>query len=149
MKVLVLNGPNLNLLGRREPEIYGPLSLSEINHRITAYAESLGVQVEFEQTNSEGELVDLIQASAGRFQGLVINAGAYSHTSLAVRDALSGVSVPAIAVHISNTFARERFRQQDLVAGACRGLIAGLGWRGYLLALQALAESPAMGEPAE
>lgn len=142
MKVLVLHGPNLNLLGRREPEIYGSGTLAELDERIRARADELGLEVRCAQSNVEGELVDLIQGAVGSADAIVINAGGYSHTSVAIRDAIAGVGIPAIAVHLSNPAAREPFRQNDVVAGACRGVIAGFGFRSYLLALEALARQP-------
>lgn len=142
MKVLVLHGPNLNLLGRREPEIYGSGTLAELDERIRARAAELGLEVRCAQSNVEGELVDLIQGAVGSADAIVINAGGYSHTSVAIRDAIAAVGIPAIAVHLSNPAARESFRQTDVVAGACRGVIAGFGFRSYLLALEALARQP-------
>lgn len=139
MKVLVLHGPNLNLLGRREPEIYGSGTLAELDERIRVRAGELGLEVRCAQSNVEGELVDLIQGAVGSADAIVINAGGYSHTSVAIRDAIAAVGIPAIAVHLSNPAAREPFRQNDIVAGACRGVIAGFGFRSYLLALEALA----------
>lgn len=141
MKVLVLHGPNLNLLGRREPEIYGSGTLAELDDRIRARAGELGLEVRCAQSNVEGELVDLIQGAVGSADAIVINAGGYSHTSVAIRDAIAAVGIPAIAVHLSNPAAREPFRQNDVVAGACRGVIAGFGFRSYLLALEALART--------
>jgi 3-dehydroquinate dehydratase-2 len=139
MKVLVLQGPNLNLLGSREPEVYGTLSLEEIHERITEHAKALGIEVETAQSNDEGELINLIQSAPQSADALIINAGGYSHTSVAIRDAIAGVGIPAIAVHISNPHARETFRHTDLVAGACRGVVAGFGWRSYTAALDLLA----------
>jgi 3-dehydroquinate dehydratase-2 len=138
MKVLVLHGPNLNLLGKREPEIYGTLSLDEINQKIAEHAKSVGVEVETAQSNSEGDLIDLIQQAPGRFDALVINAGGYSHTSVAIHDAIKSVDLPAIAVHISNPHARDTFRHTDLVAGACRGVVAGFGVQSYATAIDLL-----------
>lgn len=139
MKVLVLHGPNLNLLGRREPAVYGTGTLAELDERIRARADELGLEVQCAQSNVEGELVELIQGAFDTADALVINAGGYSHTSVAIRDAIAAVAIPAIAVHLSNPAAREPFRQTDVVAGACRGVIAGFGFRSYLLALEALA----------
>jgi 3-dehydroquinate dehydratase II len=143
MRVLVLHGPNLNLLGKREPEVYGTLNLDEVNERIAEHAKSVGVAVEMEQSNSEGDLVDLIQQAPNRADALVINAGGYSHTSVAIRDAIVGVGLPAIAVHISNPQARETFRHTDFVAGACRGVVAGFGWQSYTTAIDLLAANSA------
>ncbi len=136
-RVLVLHGPNLNLLGRREPEVYGSLTLEEIDRRIAERAAELDIEVESAQSNLEGELVDLIQGADGRFEAIVLNPGGYSHTSVAIRDAVASVSVPTIEVHISNPAAREPFRHTDVVGGACVGVISGFGWRSYLLALEA------------
>jgi 3-dehydroquinate dehydratase-2 len=144
MNVLVLHGPNLNLLGQREPEVYGTLTLPEIDRRLTQHAARLDMRIETRQSNQEGELVDLIQGAREGFDAIVINPGGYTHTSVAIRDAIAGVGVPTIAVHLSNPSAREWFRQTDLIAGACRGVIAGFGWRSYVMALEALA-APAAG----
>lgn len=138
MNVVLLHGPNLNLLGEREPEIYGRLTLTEIDRRIAARAGELGMAVRARQSNLEGELVTEIQKARGWAAGIVINPGGYSHTSVAIRDAVAAVRLPTIAVHLSNPAAREEFRHTDLVAGACTGTITGLGWQGYLLALEAL-----------
>ena len=143
--VLVLHGPNLNLLGTREPDVYGTLTLEEIDRRIAECAASNGMEVRFVQSNVEGELIDAIQEAAGWADGLVINAGGYSHTSVAIRDAIAAVHIPAVAVHLSNPNAREEFRHADLVAGACSGVISGFGWFSYALALDALADRLARG----
>jgi 3-dehydroquinate dehydratase-2 len=137
--VLVLHGPNLNLLGTREPEVYGTMTLDNVDARIRDRAKELGIEVETAQSNGEGELIDLIQGAPGRFDAIVINPGGYSHTSVAIRDAIAGVGLPALEVHLSNPSAREDFRKVDLVAGACRGVVAGFGWRSYVMALEALA----------
>jgi 3-dehydroquinate dehydratase II len=139
MNVLVLHGPNLNLLGEREPEVYGTMTLAELDAAVAGHAEALGIAVRSDQSNSEGALVDLIQGARGWADAIVINPGGYSHTSVAIRDAISGVGLPAIEVHLSNPGAREWFRREDLVAGACTGVIAGFGWRSYAMALDALA----------
>lgn len=138
MRVLVLHGPNLNLLGRREPEVYGSLTLEEVNARIEEHARRLGVEVRFAQSNVEGELVDEIQGALGWADGIVLNPGGYTHTSVAIRDAVAAVGIPTVEVHLSNPAAREDFRHVDLVGGVCRGVIAGFGWRSYTLALEAL-----------
>jgi 3-dehydroquinate dehydratase II len=140
VKVLVLHGPNLNLLGTREPDVYGTLTLADVDARIRERATELGIDVETAQSNGEGELIDLIQGAPGTFDAIVINPGGYSHTSVAIRDAIAGVGLPAIEVHLSNPSAREDFRKVDLVAGACRGVVAGFGWRSYVMALEALAD---------
>jgi 3-dehydroquinate dehydratase-2 len=139
MNVLVINGPNLNLLGKREPGHYGQATLAEIEARTTALGRELGLQVEFLQSNSEGALVDAVQSAAGRAAAIVINPAAYTHTSIALRDALTAVGLPAVEVHLSNVHAREEFRHTSLTAPACRGVIAGFGAEGYLLALRAVA----------
>ena len=146
MKVLVLNGPNLNLLGIREPGIYGSLTLDEINERLVARGSELGIEIRFAQSNGEGELIDLIQGAVGWADAILINPGGYSHTSVAIRDAIAGVGVPTVEVHLSNPSAREEFRHTDVVAGACTGVVAGFGWRSYLMALEAAADL-ASGEP--
>jgi 3-dehydroquinate dehydratase-2 len=138
VRIAVLNGPNLNLLGVREPEIYGRETLAEVEARLRALAGELGVDVEFAQRNGEGELVDLIQKMRGRVDGALINAGAYSHTSLAIRDAFKSVSVPYVEVHISNIFAREPERRRTVLAGGAVALLSGFGTQGYDLALRGL-----------
>jgi 3-dehydroquinate dehydratase-2 len=137
-KVLVLNGPNLNLLGTREPGVYGRETLEEIARRTQALGRELGLEVEFFQSNSEGEIVDAVQGAAGSCRGLIINPAAYTHTSVALRDALAAVDLPAVEVHLSNVHGREDFRRQSLTAAVCRGVITGFGAEGYLLALRAL-----------
>ena len=139
MRLAVLNGPNLNLLGQREPEIYGRTTLLEIEAMLRSDAEVLGVELEWLQTNHEGELIDAVQALPGRVQGAVINAGALTHTSLGLRDALLAVRVPFIEVHLSNLFAREAARRHSHIADLAMGFICGLGADGYRLALGALA----------
>src|SRR5579875_2161283 len=138
VRVLVLHGPNLNLLGTREPEVYGRTTLAEIDERLRALGTELGASVESFQSNAEGALIDAIQGAKGRFDAIVINPGAYTHYSLALRDALSSVGLPAVEVHLSNIFARESFRHESLTAGACRGVVAGFGPLSYLLALEAV-----------
>ena len=136
--IWVLHGPNLNLLGSREPEIYGRSTLAEIDAQLIAHGRRHGVTVECFQSNREGALVDRVQAARGVVNGLVINAAAYSHTSIALRDALVFAEVPAIEVHLSNVARREDFRHRSLLADVCRGTITGLGPVGYQLALDAL-----------
>ncbi len=138
MRILVLHGPNLNFLGKREPALYGSTTLEEIDSGLRTRAAELGVEVCCHQSNSEGELVDLIQAEAERAQALIINPGGYSHTSVAIRDAIAAVGLAAVEVHLTNPSAREPFRQVDLVAGACRAVVAGFGAAGYLIALDQL-----------
>lgn len=137
MKILFLNGPNLNLLGQREPGIYGSATLGDIESQVRARARQLGVEIDFRQSNVEGELVSWIQEARGNFQVLVINAAAYTHTSVALRDAISAVGIPAIEIHLSNVHAREEFRHKSLIAPVCKGIIAGFGTNSYLLALEA------------
>lgn len=139
MKVLVLHGPNLNLLGTREPEVYGDLTLEQIDAFMINRARELGQEVVTAQSNVEGELVTLIQDAAGWADAILINPGGYSHTSVAIRDAISAVDLPAVEIHLSNPSAREEFRHTDVVAGACLGVISGFGWRSYLMGLEALA----------
>ena len=136
-RVLVLHGPNLNLLGKREPKIYGRLTLEQINRKIEALAQELGVEVEFRHSNSEGELVDWIQQAPKQFGALVINAAAYTHSSVALRDALTAAGIPAVDVHISNIYRREEFRKKSLIAEAVVGQITGFGVNSYLLGLRA------------
>lgn len=136
-KILVLHGPNLNLLGQREPAVYGRLTLEQLNARLQAKAAELGASVECVQTNHEGVMVDTIQAAEGQYDFIVINPAAFTHYSVAVRDALAAISVPAIEVHLSNIYQREEFRHHSVTAAVTVGQIAGLGAQGYLLALEA------------
>ncbi len=138
MKILVLNGPNLNLLGTREPQIYGTTTLADIERDLEAAAAELGVTVECVQTNHEGVLIDRIQAAHGDVDGIIINAGAYSHTSLAIRDALAAVALPYAEVHLSNIFAREPERRHSTLAAGARAVLCGFGAPGYALALRGL-----------
>ncbi len=137
-KILVINGPNINMLGKREPEIYGSVTMETINERIASEAEALGCAVDFYQSNIEGELVTRIQQTMGIYDGIIINPAAYTHTSVALRDALASVDVPAIEVHISNIHRREEFRHKSYTAPSCIGQICGLGADGYILALYKL-----------
>ena len=139
-QILVLNGPNLNLLGRREPGIYGRETLADIEAACRRRAEDLGLGLDWRQSNAEGQLVDWIQEAEGRAAAIVINAGAYTHTSIAILDALLAVSVPVIEVHLSNIFRREDFRHVSYVSRAAQGLICGLGAYGYELAIEAAAK---------
>jgi len=138
MRILFLNGPNLNWLGRREPEIYGRTSLADIEAAVRQRAAERGVEVEFRQTNSEGQLVDWIQQAAGEFDAVVLNAGAYTHTSVALRDAIAATGVPTVEIHLSNVHAREKFRRHSMIAPVCRGVICGFGTASYLLGLEAV-----------
>jgi 3-dehydroquinate dehydratase-2 len=140
MKILVLHGPNLNLLGIREPGVYGNVGLDEINQRILGYGLKLGVEVKCSQSNHEGVLIDALQDARSWAAGVVINPGGYTHTSVALRDAISGIGIPVVEVHLSNVYAREEFRHKSLVSAVCRGKISGFGWRSYLLGLQALVD---------
>jgi len=140
-RVLVLHGPNLNLLGKRQPEIYGRLTLDQINRKIQDLAKELNIQVETRQSNYEGELVTWIQDSPKEFDALVINAAAYTHSGIALRDALLAVEIPAIEVHLSNIYKREEFRRKSLIADAVVGQISGFGVQSYLLGLRAAAEN--------
>lgn len=138
MRIAVLNGPNLNLLGDREPSVYGTETLADVERRVGAVAAELGVTVEFAQRNGEGELIELVHALRGRADGAIVNAGAYTHTSLALRDALAAIRLPFVEVHLSNIYAREPERRHSMLAPAAVGIIAGLGATGYELALRGL-----------
>ena len=138
MKIAVLNGPNLNLLGTREPALYGTDTLADIESRLLKVAKELGVELSFSQHNGEGQIVDAIHALRGRVEGLLLNAGAYSHTSLAIRDALVGVKIPFVEIHLTNIFAREPERRHSALADAAVAVICGFGADGYELALRSL-----------
>lgn len=140
-KILILNGPNLNMLGTRQPEIYGHINLKEIESACEALANELQVEVNFAQTNYEGELVSLIQKANGKYEGIIINAGGYSHTSVAIRDSLALFSGIIIEVHISNIYGREEFRHTSMISSISNGVIVGLGAQSYNLAMRAIAES--------
>ena len=140
LKILVLHGPNLNLLGLREPEIYGSLTLAQIDHQLQQTAIALGVEITTFQSNSEGELVTWIQKALGEYQGIVINAAAYTHTSVAIRDALSAVKIPTVEVHLSNIHQREAFRHFSYIAAVAIGQICGFGVNSYRLGLRAIVE---------
>ncbi len=139
MNILVIHGPNLNLLGKREPDIYGSFTLDDINKRLSALASELGVEVSFFQSNHEGELVEKIQNAMGQYQAIVINPGAYTHTSVALRDAISGAGIPTVETHISNIYKREDFRKHSYISAVAVGQITGFGQDSYLLALRAAA----------
>ena len=138
MRLLLINGPNLNILGQRQPEVYGSLTLDEIQRRVTERARDLGVEVRCFQANEEGAIIDYLQEEARGAQGIVINPGALTHYGLSLRDALEATSLPVIEVHISNIYGREEFRRHSVIADIAVGQISGLGWRGYLAALEAL-----------
>jgi 3-dehydroquinate dehydratase-2 len=139
--IYVLNGPNLNMLGLREPAVYGRESLADVEKRAKARAKDVGLSIDFRQSNDEGELVTWIQEARDKAQGIIINAGAYSHTSIAILDALQAAELPVIEVHLSNIFRREEYRQHSFVSLAAKGVICGLGPKGYELALEAMAET--------
>jgi 3-dehydroquinate dehydratase-2 len=139
-RVLLIHGPNLNMLGTREPEVYGSETLEQIDQRVKAEGEKLGHQVETFQSNSEGKIVDAIQYAKTAADAIIINPGAYTHYSIAVRDAIAAVGLPAIEVHLSNIYAREEFRHTSVTAPVCRGQISGFGSDGYILALHAVSK---------
>jgi 3-dehydroquinate dehydratase-2 len=138
--ILVLHGPNLNLLGKREPELYGNLSLEEINQRLVALGQELYVEVRCMQSNHEGVLIDALHEARTWAQGVILNPGGYTHTSVALRDAVIAIGLPVIEAHLSNVYAREEFRHRSLISAVCKGKVVGLGWRSYSLALRALVE---------
>jgi 3-dehydroquinate dehydratase-2 len=138
MRILIIHGPNLQLLGSREPEVYGSMTLKQIDADLRKCAKSLGASVSIFQSNHEGDIVDKIGDAAGTYDALIINPAAYTHTSVAIRDAIAGSGIPAVEVHLSNTSAREEFRRHSLTAPVCRGVVAGFGHRVYRIALEAL-----------
>jgi len=137
-KILLIHGPNLNMLGKREPEVYGRMTLEQIDQRLQAHASEAGHELKTFQSNGEGALIDAIHDAAEWADGIIINAGAYTHTSIALRDAISSVNLPTIEVHLSNVHARESFRHKSFIAPVCLGTIAGFGWHSYLLGLDGL-----------
>jgi 3-dehydroquinate dehydratase-2 len=137
---LILNGPNLNLLGAREPGVYGKLTLDDIRARLEVLALELGVSLRFTQSNHEGELIDALHEARSWASGVIFNPGGYTHTSVALRDAIVAISIPVIEVHLSNVHAREDFRRHSFISPVCAGTIGGLGWRSYTLALHALVD---------
>lgn len=138
MKLLIINGPNLNMLGIREPEKYGSMTFEELEKELYAFSFELGLDIETFQSNSEGAIIDKIQDTLGNFDGILINAGGYTHTSVAIRDAISSVSLPCVEVHITNIHAREEFRHKSLIAPVCIGQIGGFGKNSYKLGMKAL-----------
>ena len=139
-KILLIHGPNLNLLGQREPEVYGKVTIEEINKDVKKEADTEGITVEIMQSNHEGEIVDIIGKAKDRFEGIIINPAAYTHTSIAIRDAISAAGIPAIEVHLSNIYSREEFRHTSLVAPVVLGQISGFGKYSYILAIKAIAK---------
>jgi 3-dehydroquinate dehydratase-2 len=138
MKIFVINGPNLDMLGKREPEIYGSDTLESINAGLKEFCDTVGVEPEFYQSNSEGALIDIIHSARGNADGIVINAGAYTHYSIAIRDAIAAVELPCVEVHLSNVHKREEFRHKSMISAVCTGVICGFGKKVYRLAIEAL-----------
>lgn len=138
MKILVLHGPNLNLLGTREPDVYGSLTLNDINEKMIALGRELGAQVTCLQSNHEGALIDALHDARAWAAGVVFNPGGYTHTSVALRDAVSAIQIPVVEVHLSNVYAREEFRRTSLISAVCKGRVTGFGWRSYELGLRGL-----------
>ena len=141
MKILVLHGPNLNLLGTREPGVYGSLTMEDINARLVELGKTLGVEVICQQSNHEGVLIDALHDARTWATGVVFNPGAYTHTSVALRDAVAAIGIPVVEVHLSNVYAREEFRRNSLLSAVCKGKISGFGWMSYALGLRALVEA--------
>ncbi len=140
MKILILHGPNLNLLGTREPEVYGSLTLDDINNKLSDLGKELGAEIKCVQSNHEGTLTDALHDARTWANGVVFNPGGYTHTSIALRDAISAIQIPVVEVHLSNVYAREEFRHVSMISAVCKGKVVGLGWRSYILGFRALVE---------
>lgn len=140
MKILILHGPNLNLLGTREPDVYGSMTLDDINAKLIELGEELGVEVTCLQSNHEGALIDALHEARTWADGAVFNPGGYTHTSVALRDAISAIQIPVVEVHLSNVYAREEFRHTSMISAVCKGKVTGFGWRSYALGLRALVD---------
>ena len=138
MKILILHGPNLNLLGTREPEVYGSLTLESLNEKLIAEGQKMGLNITCQQSNHEGTLIDALHSASEWADGVIFNPAGYTHTSVALRDAISAIKIPVVEVHISNVHAREEFRHKSLISAVCVGTISGFGWQSYLLGMRAL-----------
>ena len=141
MKILILHGPNLNLLGTREPEMYGSMTLDDINNKLVELGKGLGAEVKCLQSNHEGALIDALHDARTWANGVVFNPGGYTHTSIALRDAISAIQIPVVEVHLSNVYAREEFRHVSMISAVCKGKVAGFGWRSYVLGLRGLVDT--------